>query len=76
MSETLGAMPRQHLLEYFRPDSRPLDELAVAWHRGYRMIRWMYSDLLRVSTQVAAELRSRGINKGDRVLLWGENSGE
>jgi long-chain acyl-CoA synthetase len=70
MSETLGAMPRQHLLEYFR------HELAVAWHRGYRMIRWMYSDLLRVSTQVAAELRSRGINKGDRVLLWGENSGE
>jgi len=69
-------MQRQSLLEYFRPDSRPPNEIAIAWRRGYRMVRWSYADLLRRATQFAAELKARGIEKGDRVLLWGENSGE
>jgi long-chain acyl-CoA synthetase len=69
-------MPRQSLLEYFQPDSRPANDPAVAWRRGYRMQRWKYADLLRVATQFARELEARGIAKGDRVLLWGENSGE
>jgi long-chain acyl-CoA synthetase len=69
-------MARQSLLEYFRPDSRPPREIAVAWRRGYRMVRWSYADLLRAATQFAAQLDDRGIAQGDRVLLWGENSGE
>ncbi len=69
-------MPRQSLLEYFRPDSRPPNEIAVAWRRGYRTIRWSYADLLRAASQFATELESRGHARGDRVLLWGENSGE
>jgi long-chain acyl-CoA synthetase len=69
-------MPRQSLLEYFRADSRPAQEPAVVWRRGYRTIRWSYGELLRAATRFARELDTRGIGKGDRVLLWGENSGE
>ena len=76
MSETHSAMPRQTLLEYFQPDSRPAGEIAVAWRRGYRMARWPYAELLRTARQFAHELRTREIGSGDRVLLWGENCGE
>jgi long-chain acyl-CoA synthetase len=69
-------MPRQSLLEYFRPDSRPSGETAAVWRRGYRTLRWSYGELLGTATGFAEILRSRGIGKGDRVLLWGENSGE
>jgi long-chain acyl-CoA synthetase len=75
MSET-QAMPRQSLLEYFRPDSRPSKEIAVVWRRGYRTIRWSSGELLGMAARFAEILRSRGVGKGDRVLLWGENSGE
>jgi long-chain acyl-CoA synthetase len=76
MSETRLAMPRQTLVEYFQPDSRPAGEIAVTWRRGYRMVRWPYGILLRMAQQFAHELRARGIAPGDRVLLWGENCGE
>jgi long-chain acyl-CoA synthetase len=76
MSETQGAMARQSLFEYFQPDSRPSNEIAIAWRSGYRMVRWTRADLLRAAVQFARELETRGIAKGDRVLIWGENSGE
>jgi long-chain acyl-CoA synthetase len=76
MSETREAMPRQSLLDYFRSDSRPPSEAAVVWRRGYRTIRWSYADLLGAATRLALKLEACGIEKGDRVLLWGENSGE
>ena len=69
-------MPRHSLLDYFQPDSRPRNEIAVVWRRGYRTIRWSYADLFGAAARFAHELESRGIAKGDRVLLWGENSGE
>lgn len=69
-------MARQSLLEYFQPNSRPGREMAVAWRRGYRLVRWTYAELLRTATQFAGELEAREIAKGDRVLLWGDNSGE
>src|ERR1700751_2661031 len=69
-------MPRQSLLEYFGPDSRPSREIAVAWRRGYRTIRWTYAELLQTAHQFTKNLASQGITKGDRILIWGENSGE
>src|SRR6201987_1536752 len=69
-------MPRQSLLEYFGPDSRPPREIAVAWRRGYRTIRWTYAELLQTAHQFTKNLASQGITKGDRILIWGENSGE
>jgi long-chain acyl-CoA synthetase len=76
MSETDLAMPRHSLLEYFQPNSRPEKEIAVTWRRGYRMVPWSYGALLHAADRFARELERRGIQKGDRVLLWGENSGE
>jgi long-chain acyl-CoA synthetase len=69
-------MPRQSLLEYFREESRPAREAAVIWRRGYRTVRWSWGDLRAAAGRFAGELRARGFAKGDRVLIWGENSGE
>ena len=69
-------MPRQSLLELFAADSRPHTEVAFVWQRGYRTIRWTYSDVSSRANQFARELEARHIAKGDRVLLWGSNSGE
>lgn len=69
-------MAHDSLIEYFKPDSRPGQEAAVAWRRGYRTIRWRYADLYRYAAQFGQELDSRTVGKGDRVLIWGENSGE
>lgn len=69
-------MARESLIEYFQAHSRPGAEVAVSWRRGYRMIRWSYADLFRTAAQFARELETRSIGKGDRVLIWGENSGE
>jgi long-chain acyl-CoA synthetase len=76
MRETHDGMPRQSLLEYFQPDSRPSNEIAIVWRRGYRMVRWSYAGLFGTAQQFAHELHRGKIGKGDRVLLWGENCGE
>ena len=68
-------MPRTSLLEYFQRDSRPSDEIAIVWRSGYRTMRWPYEELFRAATTFAWELNERGVRKGDRVLLWTENSG-
>src|SRR5215468_9805579 len=51
-------------------------EIAYAFRRGYRMVRWTYGDVARVAFQFARELEERCIGRGDRVLLWGENCAE
>ncbi|HEX5085730.1 MAG TPA: long-chain fatty acid--CoA ligase, partial [Blastocatellia bacterium] len=55
--------------------ARPGD-IAVAGRRGLRVTRWSYERLARTACQFARELESRGVGKGDRVILWGENSPE
>lgn len=39
-------------------------------------MRWSYRDVFRAAAGFRGWLRSAGVSKGDRVLLWGENSGE
>jgi long-chain acyl-CoA synthetase len=55
--------------------ARPGD-IAVAGRRGLRVTRWSYERLARTAFQFARELESRGVGKGDRVILWGENGPE
>lgn len=69
-------MPRLSVLEYFQPSSRPPSETAIAWRRGYRMVRWSYEELFHTALQFRGELEARGVAKGESVLLWGKNSGE
>jgi len=44
--------------------------------RGYRTVRWTYGDLLDYTHRFTALLVEREIGKGERVMLWGANSGE
>ena len=69
-------MQHESLAHYFRPDSRPAREIAVSWRVGYRMERWSWGKLSGIAAQFARELEARGINRGDRVFLWGPNTGE
>ncbi len=49
---------------------------AYAHRRGYRTERWSYAEVLLTARQFARELEQRGVAKGDRVLLWGDNCAE
>ncbi|MDE2861818.1 MAG: AMP-binding protein [Chloroflexota bacterium] len=47
---------------------------ALLFKPGFRYLRWSYSRLWNESGKVASLLQSRGLSKGDQVLLWGPNS--
>ena len=51
-------------------------EVAYVHHRGYRTLRWTYGDVARAARRFARELELRGIGKGDRVVIWGDNCAE
>ncbi|MHB8541853.1 MAG: AMP-binding protein, partial [Candidatus Acidiferrales bacterium] len=69
-------MARQSLIEFIEEYGRRGGEIAVAHRRGYRMERWTYARIAEAARGFAAELASRGIAPGDRVLLWGDNCAE
>ncbi|MFL6215469.1 MAG: AMP-binding protein [Blastocatellia bacterium] len=50
--------------------------IAFAHRRGLRTERWTYRRLCDTTFQFARELDQRGISKGERILLWGENCAE
>jgi long-chain acyl-CoA synthetase len=51
-------------------------ERAYGQHRGYRMEWFTYGQVLETAFSFSRELQTRQIVKGDRVMLWGENSTE
>jgi long-chain acyl-CoA synthetase len=69
MAESLA----EFFLEHF---SRHASGCAYKQKRGYRMESLTYGDILRLAQSFAEELDRRGIAKGERVMLWGENSAE
>ncbi|MCU1343352.1 MAG: AMP-dependent synthetase and ligase, partial [Candidatus Acidoferrum typicum] len=69
-------MPRRSLIEYLASYTEHGRSIAFGERRGYRMVRWSYRDVADVAAQFARELEARRIGPGDRVLLWGGNSGE
>jgi len=69
-------MHRRSLAEYLSEYAEQGRDLAYLERRGYRVIRWSYQDVAGLAAQFARELSVRGIGPGDRVLLWGRNSGE
>jgi len=56
-------------------DRHPRDLAIVASH-GVRQRRVTYAQLATLSRRFAAELATRQIVKGDRILLWGDNGPE
>jgi len=69
-------MPRSSILEYLDNFQRHAHEVAYVHRRGYRTQRWSYGDVLVYANRFARELESRGIAKGDKILIWGENCAE
>jgi len=67
---------RETLLSFLDDCASRKDETAFAYKRGLRTIRWSYTQMRRAAFELARQLESRNIQKGDRVLLWGENSPE
>ncbi|HKR94647.1 MAG TPA: class I adenylate-forming enzyme family protein, partial [Candidatus Angelobacter sp.] len=68
MPQTLAEYPRLHLARK--------DEIAYVHRRGLRTLRWSYQQLGELAFRFARELEARGIGKGVRVLLWGDNCAE
>ena len=52
------------------------NQTAVVQKRGLRLVRWSYAEIAARAFQFARELEARGIDHGDRVLFWSENSPE
>jgi long-chain acyl-CoA synthetase len=52
------------------------DERAYGQRCGYRMEWFTYGQVLELAVGFAGDLQTRGIGKGERVMLWGENCAE
>ena len=74
--ETTRAMPRKNLLSLFNDFARFGGDVAVVQRRGYRREKRTYAELSAYALFWSYALGSRGIEPGDRVLLWGHNSAE
>jgi long-chain acyl-CoA synthetase len=68
--------PVESLLKFFQNYAAHGEEIAVRQRRGYRAESWTYGQIAEGANRLARELEARGINKGEAVLLWGENSAE
>ena len=51
-------------------------EIAYRQRRGYRTESFSYGEVLEMAFGFACKLEARGIAKGDRVMVWGENCAE
>ena len=67
---------RETLLSFLDDCVAHGNEIAVSHWRGLRTTKWSYARLASTAFQFARELEARGIESGDRVLFWSENSPE
>lgn len=64
---------RPHLASLVDDFNRHGDQIAVVSRHGLRKEATSYKSLADICGRFAALLEARGIVKGDRVLIWGEN---
>ena len=69
-------MPESLAQFFFENFEAHAHECAFRQRRGYRMESFTYADVMQMALGFARTLASRGIVKGDRVMLWGENAAE
>lgn len=67
---------RHNLLTYLEDYALRGKETVFADHSGLRTVRWSYKRLVEEAHRVAHELEARGVQRGERVLLCGDNSPE
>jgi len=75
-AETTALMPRKNLLSLFAEFARFGGDVAVVQTRGYRREKLTYAELYARVLFWSYALAGRGVSPGDRVLLWGANSGD
>src|ERR1700677_3752616 len=64
----------ESLTEFFLANFRAhCEERAYGQRCGYRMEWFTYGQVLEMAVRFCGELEARGIGKGERVMLWGEN---
>lgn len=66
----------QTLTEILDTIGRLENREAIRYSNGFRTRKYSYRDLFHRISAFAVELDRRGIGKGDRLLLWGENRPE
>ncbi len=67
----------ESLAEFFLANFRAhRDERAYGQRCGYRMEWFTYGQVLEMAVRFAGDLEARGVGKGERVMLWGENCAE
>src|ERR1035437_968823 len=67
---------RNHLATFLDDFRTFPDEIAMVRYQGNRRRVSTYGDIARLAGRFAAFLAQHQIGKGDRVLLWAENSSE
>src|SRR6266550_692201 len=70
------SITRRTLASYLNDYLQRGDAIVFVQRRGLRYVRWSYQQLVLTARRTARELESRGIAKGDRILLCGESSPE
>jgi len=67
----------ESLAKFFSENfSAHVHECAYRQRRGYRTELFTYGEVQAMALAFARMLEARGITKGDRVMLWGENCAE
>ncbi|MDP9467746.1 MAG: long-chain fatty acid--CoA ligase, partial [Chloroflexota bacterium] len=56
--------------------ARYRDRPALLIKPGFRTRIWSYGDLLELAPRVARVLADQGLERGDRILIWGVNRPE
>ena len=69
-------MGREHLASLIDDMRRRGRERAVVEHRGVRHLCTSYAEVAELAGRFAAELHTREIGAGERVVLWGANSAQ
>ena len=69
-------MPRQSLVDFLNEFRGRGKACAIVQHAGYRSTRSSYLEIACLAAQCAREFERLGIQRGDRILLWGKNSAE
>jgi len=67
---------RPHLASLVEDFYKHGEQIAIVSRKGLRQRSTSYGNLAKLAGRFAAELNARGIQKGDRVLIWGENGAE
>ncbi len=67
---------RKTLTSYIDDLSKYQRRIGYIYRTQYRKFMWRYDEVQDYAKRMAAFLQKNGIKKGDRVILWGENSPE